>query len=1263
MINRDYYFKSCLELLEMMKIKAEMKGELDLKNIINHNRTINEKFYMELENYEESYGYIDVLKRKYELNVSQLLSAIYYDIREMIPLAFSMNERFLIILRKTKIFLFELEGCKLNYEKMLKLYRTYKFDQLELLLTLKVSLELNNTNNMKILLGNLSTVDYLYGYGIPVSKTDIELALFIGNYDEKALDLISETIVKAFLHGFESQNRNRRNRTCIKMSYILGQELIAKKVIEKFNKIDIYPNIFIVSSHKKYIQYQYDNKYNIGLILDESYISYYKKTLKRVCKNYDFALRNVCGYIGIGSFGQVSKTPKLSSFSIKLSNTQKEFYKQLNLSNKIIEDLYIKPSDISFCKITFPNPSIRGGFSKIFDDFVLINTMKSSVFEKYQQIIIDELDKGEFIHCIGGNGNLTDIVISLLPIKNSDKQTNFMNCGGDLNIPHGEVFTTPMLKNTNGLLHFKQIFLKGYYYTDLKLKFLNGKVIEYSCKNFENHVKNHDYIYNTLLNGNENIPIGEFAIGTNTLAYSIVKKHGIIEELPILLVEKMGPHFAIGDPCYAFGEEEKVYNLLDGKEIVAKENELTALRHNDINGAYVNMHTDMTIPYEDISELKIVNNKHELTLIKDGFFTLSSLEPLNKPLRDIYIDYSAFIEVYKKFLIQLFIQKNKLKRKKYFDQPIKNLFRDNKNIYSFFLEEYDKSLLNPTYVFPKYGELGLTLSAILYDSKEMILLLYRKKEILFNLYVSFLHNIMEVIEDGRTHLVLSMYRKFKKRLIEENTFGEYANNFYDNIFNSALIEDNYIFRYGFFVTDEDFNTSKSLRNLDISLLEKSGAVISSAFDKSFINAKKERGKRNIVKLEYHLGQEPLMIYVASHLKLLGYIPKVCAVYTPCFNNRADIDHSDDKVIYLNHDYVIYKKQILKDIIDDTSKILNLVCGFIRLLQFGKIEETNKSSSDRLVLTDFAREELKELTWFEHNLINYYMPRSELSYTGVAYPSYSIGDNYIDILKEIMAINNMNPTFHEKIQDIIIESLNGAEYVFIKGRGKNKTDIRVKIKEDFDLETQSIFKNTGADVNIPVGEVFTTPVLKGTNGILHVSEVYRDSYRYENLILTFKDGFIEDYTCSNFEEKLENKKYIEETLIYPHKTLPMGEFAIGTNTYAYKISKKYDILDKLPGLIVEKMGPHFAIGDTCYTYREDSYVINHTTGKEVVAKDNEITEKRHLGKNVYYHTHTDITIPYEDLECVIAIYKSGKKISIIESGCFVLKGTEELNKYL
>ncbi|HQB50115.1 MAG TPA: hypothetical protein PLW33_05505, partial [Candidatus Cloacimonas sp.] len=59
--------------------------------------------------------------------------------------------------------------------------------------------------------------------------------------------------------------------------------------------------------------------------------------------------------------------------------------------------------------------------------------------------------------------------------------------------------------------------------------------------------------------------------------------------------------------------------------------------------------------------------------------------------------------------------------------------------------------------------------------------------------------------------------------------------------------------------------------------------------------------------------------------------------------------------------------------------------------------------------------------------------------------------------------------------------------------------------------------------------------------------------------------------------------IYQNLLLPHHTLPLGEFAIGTNTTAYQMARKYDILPRLPILIIEKMGPHFAIGDTCFSH--------------------------------------------------------------------------------
>ena len=104
-----------------------------------------------------------------------------------------------------------------------------------------------------------------------------------------------------------------------------------------------------------------------------------------------------------------------------------------------------------------------------------------------------------------------------------------------------------------------------------------------------------------------------------------------------------------------------------------------------------------------------------------------------------------------------------------------------------------------------------------------------------------------------------------------------------------------------------------------------------------------------------------------------------------------------------------------------------------------------------------------------------------------------------------------------------------------------------------------------------------------------------------------------------------------------------------------MAKTYDILYQLPILIVEKMGPHFAVGDTCYSHCEETEVHN-PDGKEIVAKYNECSKE-----GEYFQCHTDITIPYDELGSIRTIDDEGDMISIIEDGRFVLPGTEALNE--
>ncbi len=99
------------------------------------------------------------------------------------------------------------------------------------------------------------------------------------------------------------------------------------------------------------------------------------------------------------------------------------------------------------------------------------------------------------------------------------------------------------------------------------------------------------------------------------------------------------------------------------------------------------------------------------------------------------------------------------------------------------------------------------------------------------------------------------------------------------------------------------------------------------------------------------------------------------------------------------------------------------------------------------------------------------------------------------------------------------------------------------------------------------------------------------------------------------------------------------------------------------MIGEKTGPHFAVGDTCYSYQEDVKSYN-PDGKEIIARENEISALRKSSpKDAYFHCHTDITIPYDELGGIYAVHRDGTETALLEDGLFALAGLEELNKPL
>ena len=430
-------------------------------------------------------------------------------------------------------------------------------------------------------------------------------------------------------------------------------------------------------------------------------------------------------------------------------------------------------------------------------------------------------------------------------------------------------------------------------------------------------------------------------------------------------------------------------------------------------------------------------------------------------------------------------------------------------------------------------------------------------------------------------------------------------------------------------------------------------------DERFAQSFERMVKAAILQFE-KIGLKPVIYRHATHVVnkrgavRVGYTGGVA-------NPQYDYDHRQDSALFLDGDFVQRKLRAMQTSYEKYRELAEVHGGPACIDTFGENPFSPISKPEAYALSETQQKLQTELDNESGQIVNRYIKGDERSFTIIAYPVPEIGGNYEEIFREIVKINTLDYHLYQEIQQTIINTLDTCEWVEVKGRGDNETDLLIHLHELTDPKKQTNFENCVADVNIPVGEVFTSPQLAGTGGILHVKKVYLNGLQFRDLKLVFDCGQVIDYTCSNFKTEEENRKYIEDNILHHHPKIPMGEFAIGTNTTAYVAALKYGIADKLPILIAEKMGPHFAVGDTCYSWAEDTPVYN-PDGKEIIARDNEISEMRKDDVSLaYYGCHTDITIPYDELGSIRVIDDEGEMLSIIENGRFVLPGTEELNR--
>ncbi|MBN2362945.1 aminopeptidase, partial [candidate division WOR-3 bacterium] len=631
----DYLLKLSKKILEAAEIESKVCPAYFLKSHFEDLKKDNETMYSHRlpSNFGTSYEELEFSSKIFGEEKAKLLAFFCNEINKNLNYCF-YNKRFAIVsgLKKLVDLYSVSRSGEITAEKIRQIVLSdiaeTNIEQMKQFMTEQFDPSYKLCHDI-VTGSDLSDVKYLFSYGKYISENEIKMADFLSEYSEKKLEMLADQIVGSYIRSFKGSGKSYQGKPYVLLFGAVGLEALLKHLLKKLEEKKFKALFYDMFSTDINKQMKYDFRFSNSLYLDEEYVDFMISSTEKLMPEFKDIFSEVSGMIHVAKFGESPFKPAIKKVKYELTEEQQELNRRIQAEIMQIREKYLPMSSISFTIIAFPSPEIGGNFKEIFSDIIDINLLQAEKYEMIQKKIIDALDSGNYISVKGTEGNRTDIKIALKRLENPEKQTNFVNCGADMNIPVGEVFTSPVLKGTSGVLHVKEAFLNNLRFVDLELVFEDGYITSYNCANFSSPEENKKYVKENLLFPHETLPMGEFAIGTNTLAYVKAKKHKITHLLPVLIIEKMGPHFAIGDTCFSHQEDMRHFNECDGKEMMAKENERSAIRKEDMKKAYFFKHTDITLPFEEIACIKAVGEASEVCVIKDGRFVLEGTEELN----------------------------------------------------------------------------------------------------------------------------------------------------------------------------------------------------------------------------------------------------------------------------------------------------------------------------------------------------------------------------------------------------------------------------------------------------------------------------------------------------------------------------------------------------------------------------------------------------------------------------------------------------------
>ncbi|MDB5351702.1 MAG: leucyl aminopeptidase [Planctomycetota bacterium] len=177
-------------------------------------------------------------------------------------------------------------------------------------------------------------------------------------------------------------------------------------------------------------------------------------------------MKGVQAYIALRGAKNISEMSDVPNEKMGLYNTH--FLKPVHYEQRI--------KHTRWCVLRLPNASMAqqaGMSTEAFEDFYFdVCNLDYPRLAKALKPLVQRMEKASEVHITGPE---TDLRFSIAGIP-------VVSCAGEMNIPDGEVFTSPVRDSVNGRVKFNSpTIYQGSAFDGVRLVFENGRIIESDC--------------------------------------------------------------------------------------------------------------------------------------------------------------------------------------------------------------------------------------------------------------------------------------------------------------------------------------------------------------------------------------------------------------------------------------------------------------------------------------------------------------------------------------------------------------------------------------------------------------------------------------------------------------------------------------------------------------------------------------------------------------------------------------------------------------